>query len=879
MKTQTPIKRAARRLAASLAIITALATNGAWAADAFWSGASGDNLFKTDENWDIGSRPTSQTTFFDGSGSNFSPNFTANEVVFDAAYSITKQFSVRAAGTAENPLVWRATDPLYGLTCATYDSLIGYNTGDAYLVISNGTWSTGDMNLMLGYNNTGWLRLKDVKTFTVGNLQLNKGSTAILDGSTLVANQVLNNSGSGSNTLQFEGGTLKGMKTGAFIWASDYLSILVGEKGGTIENGTAGAIRVGQAISDVPGETGRMTFAGKGTIKFTDDATRGYWTGGTTIELGVQVDAEGPNSKAAIIDRGLVVDGCKIVTGSTTYTVFYANYTGAALTQADLDNVTLVNCGVGTTKRIDGNYIKVDFVAPAFVGSGAAVNVFPGKTLDQVAFGDFTARFAGRSGVTNGGIYIPDSATGCNKRLYVDEESGSVTNVVVEFQAQNGVMIACVVVSFTDGEDGVYAKGLAARYISSGTVGGYGFCNDAIGSYNGSSIGLASTYNGNYYALIDVRVTNANANLTVDDGKYVFSGEGDAGRILPDKPLVVPSGATLRVSGFNSYAVPNAIQNNGTIVKAGELATAIPFDNGSTGTTIVSNGTLKVASVTGSGTAHTVRVKDGATFDLNGKGNLTVSVRLEGGASYVNTEKLPRNNNYNVIQPTQIVLEGNATVTAKQYFGLNDSTSSTASDHVRTDLELGANTLTVNGGSEFMMYKTTISGSGTIVVDGARLTSYGYSQGTECTVEVLDGGTLNAGGNGISVCNFVNNGTVTSAGTVAVTGTLTPGNEIPKLTLASGAMVKATGTAQVVSTTFAASGTIKVDASEITKAQLDEGDVAVLTVPAAFNHSGATWNVTGAAIPNAIEKWRADAGGTTKTLYIGKSTGLTVVFW
>ena len=55
------------------------------------------------------------------------------------------------------------------------------------------------------------------------------------------------------------------------------------------------------------------------------------------------------------------------------------------------------------------------------------------------------------------------------------------------------------------------------------------------------------------------------------------------------------------------------------------------------------------------------------------------------------------------------------------------------------------------------------------------------------------------------------------------------------------------------------------------------GDVAVLTVPAAFNPSGATWNVTGAAISGTRAKWRTDAGGTTKTLYVGKPTGLMLI--
>ena len=107
-------------------------------------------------------------------------------------------------------------------------------------------------------------------------------------------------------------------------------------------------------------------------------------------------------------------------------------------------------------------------------------------------------------------------------------------------------------------------------------------------------------------------------------------------------------------------------------------------------------------------------------------------------------------------------------------------------------------------------------------------------------------------------------------------GELTPGNVVTNLTLASGATVKATGTAQTVSTTFSASGTITVDASGITKEQLDAGNVAVLTVPSSFNTSSVTWNVSGEQIAGTRAKWRTD--GTTQTLYLCKPIGLMVIF-
>jgi hypothetical protein len=222
-------------------------------------------------------------------------------------------------------------------------------------------------------------------------------------------------------------------------------------------------------------------------------------------------------------------------------------------------------------------------------------------------------------------------------------------------------------------------------------------------------------------------------------------------------------------------------------------------------------------------------------------------------------------------QTTNLILDGDATVNAVKFFGLCGS-----SDSAATTLNIGEHTLTVEG-SGFWLVNTTIEGGGEIVANGVLSVPMGPSSGADCTLTIASGGTLHGNGT-LSVKNFTNNGTINNTAMLTVTGTLTPANEIPRLTLASGATVKATGTAQTVSTTFSAFGTITVDASEITKAQLDAGDVPVLTVPATFNHSGVTWNVTGAAIEGAHAKWRTDEGGATKTLYVGKSTGLMLIF-
>ena len=99
---------------------------------------------------------------------------------------------------------------------------------------------------------------------------------------------------------------------------------------------------------------------------------------------------------------------------------------------------------------------------------------------------------------------------------------------------------------------------------------------------------------------------------------------------------------------------------------------------------------------------------------------------------------------------------------------------------------------------------------------------------------------------------------------------------IKNLLVADGATVKATGTAQVVSETFSASGTITVDASEIDAETLQKGDVAVLTVPADQVPPNVEWPPY-SPIKNVRTKWMLDGDGKTKTLYFGKVIGLKLI--
>ena len=899
-------------------------------AAANWTGGGADTKWSTPENWSSEDVPTSGDIRFWESVDFVSPFKDLDEkvVLFDDAYNPSSTIYVRKVGTADNPLVFEATSSANGLN-AGGEWKIGYNSNEhGYLRLKSGTWSTASSKVMtLGANDSkmwGELAVTDGAILTLGgNLNVLRGKVTLENASLTVGNGYNVNFGqydghdsvfelkvggvfttpfvrqypssSGGGTFLFNGGVLKANKAdgSGFIQNSADLTVKVGAGGGTIDAGGKN-ISIRRPI-EPDGEDGGMKFIGGNTITF--DAAPTY-TGGTTVELGTKLIASDSTAKTAILGNGLVVDG-RLKLESGDFDLFECS----GLVPADLDKITFENCGEGTEAVFDDDdsptKIVINFVVPACVGT-SPVKVWSGKTLDEIAYGStFTARFAGSSNKDT--YYVPNSSTGYYEKVLRDD-GGSVTNIIVEFQRQNDKYVRCVVVSFENGVDGIYATGLGARYMI-GTVGECEFYY--ADELHGTSVTpFATTPTANYYTVFDLRVDTPSTKVcTLDSDNATWSTlRGDETlssdtvvviKATDDYTLVVDenvnvrqivfvngTGSTLSVASDNTLTTENVsgignILNAGTLVKTGDGTATMPFDNASTGVTIVSNGTLKVASKIGFGIEHTVRVAGGATFDVNGI-PLTLSVILEEGANFVNTGS---NLGYNEEQTIQLTLEGDAYVGGNT-FGLVGPGSAA------TSLNLGSHTLVVDKDEkEFSLVNTTITGAGTINVTSGRLATRRVdSTGADCTISIGASGKFENNKH-FTVSNFVNNGTIAYAsgwgrGELEVTGMFeSNAASCPKLTL-TGATVKATGAVATVLDTFKASGTITVDASDITAAafrEAGEAGIPVLTVPATFNPSSVERNVTNSVVNGVRAKWRINESDNTKTLYIARSSGLMVI--
>ena len=160
------------------------------------------------------------------------------------------------------------------------------------------------------------------------------------------------------------------------------------------------------------------------------------------------------------------------------------------------------------------------------------------------------------------------------------------------------------------------------------------------------------------------------------------------------------------------------------------------------------------------------------------------------------------------------------------------------------------------------------------------------SEGQDCTISIGADGKLENNKH-FKVKNFLNNGSMSfqssangwgRGGVLEVTGEFTSKTaSFPALTLTGATVKVATGAVVTVLDSFKTSGTVTIDASAITREQLnDAGEVGipVLTVPT--ENKGGAWKVANSVVGNVCAKWK-DNGDDTSTLYLSQSKGLMII--
>ncbi len=423
MNTQILSKAICRVLFAAAVATTATLT--ASAADFTWTGAE-DNYWNNPNNWiDKDANrplPTNDAAYFQDNGEGSVARY---EVIFNDAYVNAYRTFVRKIGTAEAPLVFHATDPANGFQFGSRtdrNNGIGDATGDAYLRLEGGTWSTGVGALNIGGSSTfGHVALVDGATFTVGStMTIEKGELTLTDGTTFsTGNDIyLNNVASKVNisggsiliggryfclrngevtvenaTLQntahnFElgqyGAVTLYLNAGGVFYVRQIANKTYGGtvllNGGEIRASYATLVSDNNVIIVKVGALGGTINANGLAVSFNrpiaaEGANDGgmtfkgggsvslkyanTYTGATKVELGTKIIATTADAKASVL-ANLVVTG---VAADGDYTVF--EYSEGTLTDADLANVTCPGGAAGTIITREDNQIKVHYVAPA----------------------------------------------------------------------------------------------------------------------------------------------------------------------------------------------------------------------------------------------------------------------------------------------------------------------------------------------------------------------------------------------------------------------------------------------------------------------------------------------------------------------------------
>ena len=408
-------------------------------------------------------------------------------VTFSGAHRVGKDsrypVHLDLGSTAENPIVFDATQDNYGLTCST---MYIAESADGFLVLRRGTyettswWFVGNVD---GKAPEGRMVVGDgVSVRTGGNLSLNDGNITVnggkvyvgidlniayrgsgefvlnggdvdvarkilfggyyasdpavlrLNGGTLTAPTIAWHNGNTVPSIVFDGGTLKARANGILIKptsdisnVSSKLYVTVGEGGGTVDNN---GFKV-SVDADIGG-TGGMTFKGGGTTTLNNEAT---YSGRTAVVPGTTLVVYRNDQKNNILDKGLVVAGIPnegdeifIVTRGPEYTI----------SEEQLAKVTCPLAPTTTFELGEGNTnIVVKTVGPTldnyWTGAANDGNLSNAANWngEVPTSGNAVIFCATNSTLTKGDVFAPQSITflGGSAAVTINGEFSGITQI------------------------------------------------------------------------------------------------------------------------------------------------------------------------------------------------------------------------------------------------------------------------------------------------------------------------------------------------------------------------------------------------------------------------------------------------------------------
>jgi len=157
----------------------------------------------------------------------------------------------------------------------------------------------------------------------------------------------------------------------------------------------------------------------------------------------------------------------------------------------DADGTVKMNgntMGVANSITASG-YGVAGLSATKTVPTAAPGLMFPNCTVEEIRNHHFSGMATGAWMAGNAGNLMQ----GYNQKVF--ETGGVATKIRVEMQIDDRGTIKCAIIELTDGEGGVYAKNVAARYVS-GSL-GYAFVN-ASGGYVGNNASPADGFADGY---------------------------------------------------------------------------------------------------------------------------------------------------------------------------------------------------------------------------------------------------------------------------------------------------------------------------------------------------------------------------------------------